>query len=63
MKISTHAEARNSLITTLGKVFCTFINVLLFFIASLNGQEFTRNLLWESGVGLVVDMSNLKYMH
>ena len=49
------------LVTTLGKVFCTFINVLLFFLASLNGQEFTINLLWDQvqGSGWMC-VSNLK---
>ena len=46
----------NNLITTLGKVFCAFINVLLFFLASLNGQEFTRHILWGSGIGFRMDV-------
>ena len=46
----------NNLITTLGKVFCAFINVLFFFLASLNGQEFTRHILWGSGIGFRMDV-------
>ena len=44
---TSHAEALHNLITitnSLGAVFCTFTNVPMFFLASLNRQEFTRDL-------------------